>query len=109
MSVARFNGGQYRLLPQLAEQERPAHPKYGRALGGAPRLCLGVVLYPFRRSITDNVWATPDGAIEIDMPLYRRTYRVWAADRYAPQRPRRFDTSVRLALRMQEEVRADGH
>jgi hypothetical protein len=55
--------------------ERPVHPVYGRALGGAPRTWGGVIFRPYRVGIADSAWISDDGRIEVrDRSTYHRTY-----------------------------------
>lgn len=52
-------------LPVVPLDQRPSHPRYGKALGGQPYEVEGVTFWPFRQGVASYVRATADGRITL--------------------------------------------
>lgn len=100
-----------RRLPIVPHDDRPTHPRYGKALGGQPYDVDGVVFWPFRYGIGRYVRATTDGRISIfdttpggDATAYvDGVFIPSPADGRKPRRFRLFERAAQAAIALRKE------
>lgn len=79
-------------------EERPVHPKYGRALSGAPRTVDGVTFWYFRVGINRSTAMSADGRLEVRQRRHRESFTACVDGHWLPTRFRKFHTAARAAI-----------
>jgi hypothetical protein len=89
-------------LPPVPLAERPEHPRYGKALGGAPYEIAGLVFWPFRTGVGTTCRATADDRATI---YNSGSYGVRIDGRALPTRFRTMDTVAKALAKALKESR----
>lgn len=85
--------------------ERPTHPKYGKALSGAPYTVHNVTFWPYRRGVNLYVRVSEDRRIEV-FDQRGHTMAVTVDGETVPGKFRTRETAVAAALKIIAERNA---